>query len=152
MLAGLGGSALGWGAFGCGTRVDAATLADRLTPHEEAVERFGAWALRTTRTLTPRDRARIEEALFAPIRDDARFVVVQVERDGRTPLRMVTPRDARIPAALAWGTVRSPRLGLVAMAEDPSDAQLVWARIEVGAHDPPPIILTLALRALPSPQ
>jgi hypothetical protein len=139
-------SVLGASAPGCGERDDDAVLADRLVPHEEAVERLGAWALRATRAVTPQNRARVEETLFAPVLGDPRFVVVQVERVGRTPIRATWPRDAQVPAGLVWTAVRSPRLGLVSVAPDASDAAVIWARIEVGAPDPTPLVLTLALR------
>ncbi|GAB4109897.1 MAG: hypothetical protein OHK0013_45610 [Sandaracinaceae bacterium] len=136
-------------AVGCGGRSDGAELAERLALHEEAIERFAAWALRTTRTITPRDRERIEETLFAPVRDDDRILIVRVERDGRVPIRATHPHEGELPVGLAWTTVRSPRLGIVSVARDPDAPEVLWARVEVGASDPPPLLLTLALRPLP---
>jgi len=132
---------------GCGETSDVADLADDLAPHEEAIARFVQWAERTTRSVRPgeRERARLDETLFAPVQAEPRFRVVVVETLGRSPLHAVHPPDAEVPT-LAWRSVRTRTLGTVEAAHDPGDATRVWARIEREG-----LTLTLAVTRETSP-
>jgi hypothetical protein len=116
---------------GCGETSDAADLADDLAPREEAIARFVQWAERTTRSVRPgeRERARLDETLFAPVQSEPRFRVVVVETLGRSPLHAVHPPDAEVPT-LAWRSIRTRTLGTIDAARDPRDAHQVWARLE----------------------
>lgn len=113
---------------GCGDASEAAGLADDLAPHEEAIGRFVHWAERTTGAALPRERARLDETLFAPVRAEPRFRTVVVELSGGSPLRAVHPEGAEVPE-IAWRSVRSRTLGVLEAGRDARDEGLVWARL-----------------------
>lgn len=115
----------------CGEPSEVADLADELAPHEAAITRFVQWAERTTRSIRPgeRERARLDETLFAPVRTEPRLRVVVVDVRGRSPLHAVHPSDAEVPT-LAWRSVRTRTLGTLEAARDPRDPNLVWVRVE----------------------
>lgn len=131
----------------CGESSDVADLADDLAPHEAAITRFAQWAERTTRSVRPgeRERARLDETLFAPLQSEPRFRVVVVETSGRSPLRAVHPAGADVPT-LAWRSVRTRTLGTIEASHDPGDATRVWARLEREG-----LTLTLAVTRETSP-
>jgi hypothetical protein len=117
-------------------------LADAIAPHEAEIERFVQWAHRATRGSSPREHARIDEALFSTVRGDARFVVIRVEREGHTPFRAVHPADATVPS-LSWQTVRTRTLGVIDAARDPETPTRVWTRVEGGEDEA--LVITMAL-------
>lgn len=124
----------------------AVDLADAIAPHEAEIERFVQWAHRATRGSSPREHARIDETLFSTVRSDARFVTIQVERDGHTPFRAVHPPDATVPS-LSWQTVRTRTLGVIDAARDPQIPTHVWTRLEGGEDDA--LVITMELTTPP---
>ncbi|MBX7196442.1 MAG: hypothetical protein K1X94_30595 [Sandaracinaceae bacterium] len=130
------------GLAACSEPSGAAGLADAISPHEPAIERFSRWADRTVVSVRPRERERLEETLFSVLRDDDALAVVIVERGGRTPLRLAHPSDTVTPE-LSFQAVRTRTLGLVEAARDPHDATRVWARLPARSDDG--LALTFAL-------
>ncbi len=128
---------------GCSEPTGATDLADAIAPHEVEIERFVQWAHRATRGSSPREHARIDETLFAPVRSDARFVVIEVERGGHTPFRAAHPADAIVPT-LPWQTVRTRHLGLIDAARDPHAPTHLWARLAGSEDDALVITMELA--------
>lgn len=122
---------LGVACAACSETSDVADLADELAPHENAMARYLQWVERTTHSVRPgeRERARLDETLFSPVRTDPRFRVVVVEALGRSPWRAVHPSDVEEPE-LAWRSIRTRTLGTLDAAHDPHDASVVWARLE----------------------
>ena len=135
--------ATGLGLVGCSEPSGASVLADAIAPHEAQIERFAQWAERATRSAAPRQRARLDETLFATVRGDPRFVVIVVEREGHTPFRAAHPTDASVPD-LAWQTVRTRHLGLLRAAADPTDSSRVWVRIAHSGDERLAITMELA--------
>jgi len=89
---------------------------DALRAHEQDIARFERWALRATEHANPADAPRLEEALFATVRAEQHFTLVQVTRDGRDGFTLTHPRGGAVPPDLAWHEGRSEVLGDIEVA------------------------------------
>lgn len=117
---------------------------DALQAHEPGIARFERWALRATEHANPSDAARLEEALFASVRAERHFTLVQVTREGRDGFTLTHPHDGTVPPDLAWHEGRSEVLGDVEVA---GTGTQLWVRLHpresAGTH----LAITLAMDA-----
>ena len=117
---------------------------DALRAHEQDIARFERWALRTTEHANPSDAARLEEALFASVRAEQHFTLVQVTRDGRDGFTLTHPHEGTVPPGLAWHEGRSEVLGDIEVA---GEGTQLWVRLHPRESAGTYLSITLAIEA-----
>ncbi len=117
---------------------------DALRAHEPDIARFERWALRATEHANPSDAARLEEALFASVRAERHFTLVQVTRDGRDGFTLTHPHEGTVPSDLAWHEGRSEALGDVEVA---GLGTQLWVRLHPREGAGTSLSITLAMEA-----
>jgi hypothetical protein len=124
---------------------------DALRGHEADIARFERWALRATEHAAPGDEARLEEALFANVRAERPFALVQVTREGRDGFTLTYPREGVVPQDLAWRSGRSEVLGEVEVAgQGTGEHAQLWVRVQPMESAGTPLVITLSIETNPA--
>ncbi len=130
------------GAVACsgGPREDAARMQSAVEPYLDDVAAYDRWARRLSLADAAfRSDAALEEAAFAPLRDEPRVVAAWLEREGPDPRTLAHPPGAPALPSSGWVRIRTAELGEL-------DAQ--HATLAIGGEDRE---LLLIRRSAPAP-
>lgn len=125
---------------------------DALRAHEADIARFERWALRATEHAGPGDEARLEEALFANVRAEHPFALVQVTREGRDGFTLTHPHGGVVPESLTWRSGRSETLGDVEVATEGTNTHALWVRLQPMESVGTPLQITLSIETAAAPE
>ncbi len=95
-----------------GPRADAARLQAEVEPHLADVAAFDRWARRLSLADSAfRSHEALEEAAFAPLRDDERVAAAWIVREGPDARELAHPASAPAQPEEGWVRIRSEALG-----------------------------------------